>query len=188
MKKTILSLSLVVSFLSAAAFGGYLPYSDLPVTANVGALTAHPSDNTVPWPWGAEMPFPWSFVQGVWFARQGEFESYFVFRIVKQKSGINQLEVKQVDPINCEVIASGVGYEQNRVVRAQMSMLSGGGAYRVFLRAFNAKSVPNGKIQAKPVNNQYVVLSVIPFDPSKTVNIPMQLITNRLGFECHVQQ
>lgn len=191
MKRTLLSLCFGIFMLgfSRPALSLEFPSDYSPVSTDIGLLAVHTQDHPVPWPWGSEMPFPWTIVQGVWFAKQNEFQSYYTFRIVKQKSGLNQVEVKQVDPVTCEVIATGVGFEENRVMRAQMSVRGGGGAYRLFLRAFSTKRVPPGvKIDAKPVNDQYVVLSVIPFDASKTVSIPMQLITNRLGFQCRVQE
>lgn len=191
MKRTLLSLSLAAFSLGLALRASAAPisFSDVPagLSTDVGVLAAHTDDNPVPWPWGAEMPFPWSFVQGVWMVEQGEFRSYFVIRVVKQDSGVNQLIVQQVDPTDCETIATGVGYEQNRIVRAVMSLGAGGGAYRITLRSFNARSI-NGKVSAKPVNNQYVVLSIVPWDVHKGVNIPMQLISNRISFQCRVQQ
>lgn len=189
MKRMLVVLSLVIVATGFAVRAGDLPVSKSDIlTTDVGVLTARPADHPVPWPWGAEMPFPWTFVQGVWFAEQGDFKSYYVVRVVKQKSNVNQLLITQVDPVDCETIATGVGYEQSRIVRAQMSLRSGGGAYRITLRSFNARSIPSGKVTVKPVNNQYVVLSIIPWDVNSGANIPMQLISNRLSFQCRVQQ
>lgn len=154
---------------------------------DIESLTMRSNDNPVPWPWGAEMPFPWTFVQGVWLAEYDEFRSFYVFRVVKQKDGLNQLEVKQIDPATCEEVASGVGFDQGTVVRAQMTGRTGGGTYRIALRSFHEKAV-RGPVGVPPVHNQYMVLSVIPFDSVKTVSIPIQFVTSRLTFKCRVEQ
>jgi len=142
------------------------------------------SDHTIPWPWGAEMPFPWTFVQGIWLAENDTFKSYFTFRVVRSKPGsINQLEVQEVDPATCEIIARGVGFEENRVVRAQM-IARHGNVYRLALRSFSTQSIPRQPAGAKPVNGQYVVLSVLPMDSSASISVPMTQISKTLGFKC----
>lgn len=141
-------------------------------------------DDPIPWPWGMEMPFPWSFVQGVWLVEQSGFKAYFAFRIVKSKEGLRQLEVRQVDPQNCLLLAQGVGFEANRIVRAQMTARNGV-SYRVTLRSFNEKSIPV-RLDTKPVNGQYVVLSLWPFEKPSAMHMPMSLITNRLDSKCQI--
>lgn len=178
MKKVILGFAVAAALMAHAV-----------ADAKVGPRDARPAgtDPVIPWPWGAEMPFPWTFVQGVWLAEQDGAKSYFIFRVVKPKSGgLSQLEVQEIDPVTCNVVATGVGYEQSRVVRAQMSMVKGGN-YRLALRSFSVRSVQS-RVSAKPVNGQYVVLSVVPFDSAVGLNIPIQLITNSLTFKCRVQE
>jgi hypothetical protein len=145
-------------------------------------------DHFVPWPWGLEMPFPWSFVQGVWMAEYGNFKSYFSFRVVRESNGLNQLVAEQIDPRTCTVIARGVGFESGRTVRAQMTGAAGS-VYRVSLRAFSEKSVPV-EVGQQPIYGQYVVLSMMPFDTDakNTMHIPIQQVTNQLGFQCRVNQ
>lgn len=153
--------------------------------AKVSRDNARPSGtDPVPWPWGAEAPFPWTFVQGTWLAENETVRTYFTFRVIRSKSGINQLEVQEVNPSNCEVIARGVGYEQNRVVRAQMVSFNGGAVYRLSLRSFSAQAIQS-RVAVKPVNGQYVVLSVVPFEASpNSVSIPMTQISSRLTIKC----
>jgi hypothetical protein len=73
------------------------------------------------WPWGEEMPFPWKGIQGVWMAEIDGCSSYFTFTTLKMDSGINQLRVKQFDMETCKLISRGVGYEQDRYVKAVLT-------------------------------------------------------------------
>lgn len=144
----------------------------------------------VPFPWGSEMPFPWSFIQGVWLAEYGELRSYFSFKVVTSgERGIKQLEVKQIDPVTCKQVASGAGLESNRVVRAVMNNPSRGFSYRLALRAFSDEEVDlDPRYKVKPIRGQYVILSVLPFDSAESAHIPISQVSNRLDFKCKVQQ
>lgn len=164
----------------------------LPVILPIDSEVLEPTkDDFVPWPWGLEMPFPWSFVQGVWNAQKGEFKSYFSFRVVQpaQHGFLRKLEVRQIDPLTCEVLAEGVGFETDRVVRAQMTTVEGL-SFRVTLRAFHEKSIPFS-LDLKPINNQYMVLSVYPFDAVEPMHMPISLVIGEPNTEveskCSVQ-
>lgn len=157
--------------------------------SDVNSLVHITRDDTIPWPWGKELPFPWTFAQGVWLVEYKDFSTYFSFRVVRSAGGLNQLEVTQIDPTTCEQTSAGVGVEQDRLVRAQMQSRYGH-TYRILLRSFDEKQVAASQVEvgAKPVNGQYMVMTIIPFDTQATVTVPMQLISNRLGFKCRVQQ
>jgi hypothetical protein len=70
------------------------------------------------WPWGEEMPFPWRGIKGVWMAEIEGCPTYFTFTALKMQSGAHQLQVRQYDPVTCKLISRGVGYEQDRYVKA----------------------------------------------------------------------
>lgn len=181
MKKLSIGFALVLALAGQASATGiwFWPHS------NVETLLQVQDENTIPWPWGYEAPFPWSFVQGVWLAEHGDFRSFFSFRVVSDKSGLQQLEVSQVDPESCEPLARGVGFEQNKIVRAQMTTADGT-PYRVALRAFPEQMV-NAVVGHKPIHEQYVVLSVYPFDQTKAVHMPITQVTVGLvNFQCRV--
>lgn len=144
--------------------------------------------NPVPWPWGSEAPFPWSFVQGVWLAEQGEYKSFFSFRVIKSKQGLRQLEVKQIDPVTCKVVTKGNGLEDlHNVVRAVMNN-SDGYSYRLLLRSFDAEDLPKLPPSNKPFRGQYIVLSIVPFESSEYYHISLSQVSAKLDFKCKVQQ
>lgn len=187
MIKWMLALGLCISATMAAfAEDENVTWEPQQKSSNVAVLLRSGDDFT-PWPWGAEMPFPWSFVQGTWIAEKGEFRSYYSFRVVKDSEESRQLEVTQVDPINCTIMAHGVAIETENTVRAQMSNTATGAVYRLSLRSFHEKSLPT-LVGQKPINNQFVVMSVLPFDTVKPVHLPIQQVSNQLNFKCRVQQ
>lgn len=156
--------------------------------SNVDNLIQGGGDDFVPWPWGSEMPFPWPFVQGVWKAEKGEFRSFFKFEIVKDKDGIRQLRVTQIDPVTCLIQAQGVAIEWNNMVRAQMTGRSGN-TYRLSLRSFSENSIVRAvEIPEKPINGQYVVLSLFPFERTTGVHLPIQQISTQIHYKCLVER
>ena len=67
--------------------------------------------------------------------------------------------VREIDPDTCEVIATGVGYELNKIVRAQMTTDTGS-SFRIAVRAFREQDSP--QTMAGPiVTAQVMVLSIM---------------------------
>lgn len=117
-------------------------------------------DRWVPWPWALALPFPWGDIQGIWRAEDGDFVSYFAFKVVKERTtGIKQLQVKQYDADYCKVIAKGVGIERNGKVFAQMTS-RGGIVYRVQLTSFDEKDAPIPPLTSGVTSRSVMVLSM----------------------------
>jgi hypothetical protein len=95
------------------------------------------------WPWGNEVDFPWTKIQGVWSTNDSSCSSLFIF---KPLAG-GQIEITQYDPNSCEVLATGKGKESTktgRVIKARM--VKDGTSYDVTIRAFeNQDSRTNKK-------------------------------------------
>lgn len=117
-------------------------------------------DSWVPWPWGLEAPFPWKDIQGTWRVEDDNFVTYFSLKVVREKTSKGrQLVVRQMDADgNCKIIATGVGYEAENIIRAQMTGKSG--PFRVSLRAFDTEDSPIPPKKSKFVMDQVMVLSV----------------------------
>lgn len=97
--------------------------------------------DTRPWPWGSEIRFPWTRIQGIWAPVEG-CDSYFVFKVTKQvSSGERFVQVTQYDPATCDKIASGLGIETDKIIRA--SMVSNRGAFDLTIRAFDTSILKN---------------------------------------------
>lgn len=149
--------------------------SQAATASHVGIL-----DRPVPWPWGAEQPFPWASIQGVW-TLSGENStptSYFTFKVVNPKrAGAKQLLVHQMDAATCETIAQGVGIEVNNVLRAQMTTTrhshSPGVTFRVSLRAFKEEISPEPVIGTH--TSHVMVLSITDLDRDPKKNLHMQI-------------
>lgn len=117
-------------------------------------------DRWVPWPWTLAQPFPWGDIQGLWKVEQGDFVSYFAFKVVREKStGLRQLQVKQYDGDSCRIIATGVGIERNQKVLAQMTS-RGGITYRVQLTSFDQKDSPIPPLRSNVPVPSVMVLSM----------------------------
>ena len=77
------------------------------------------------WPWGKEVNFPWSSIQGIWFARDSSgYSSYFSFKVLNQNQE-RILRVEQYEGSNCVLIGRGIGYEKDRVVKARFTGYNG---------------------------------------------------------------
>lgn len=76
-------------------------------------------------PWGLELPFPWRGIQGVWTAGVDGQQVYLSFRTVKAGNLGNQLRIIMYNPTNCNIVATGAGFEEDRVVTAVMTGAQG---------------------------------------------------------------
>lgn len=91
--------------------------------------------DSTPWPWGSEIRLPWTRVHGLWQSLSGDCRTLFLFKVGKPNSrGERIIKVVQYDPVACQVISSGVGYENNKVIYA--SMVGKNGNFDLTVRAF----------------------------------------------------
>lgn len=136
-------------------------------------------DSWVPWPFGFEAPFPWGDIQGTWRVQQGGYVTYFSFKVVRERTSKGrQLVVRQMDADqNCKFVATGVGYESENIIRAQMSGKSG--TYRVTLRAFVLDDkrylpIPDQEFQME----ETMVLSITNLDwKGESIHLPLAKVS-----------
>lgn len=101
-----------------------------------------PMRDWVPWPFGRELEFPWGDIQGLWKAQGEGFATYFSLRVtVEKEAGVRILKIKQLDVATCRTVSTGVGIEQDSIVRAQMTAKEGR-TFRVSFRAFDLEDSP----------------------------------------------
>ncbi|GIL18818.1 MAG: hypothetical protein BroJett040_25690 [Oligoflexia bacterium] len=132
MKSIILGLLFCLSLNSAYANENLCPSSRQAIHGGGGDLT--------PWPWGSEIRLPWARVHGLWQSMSGDCRTWFLFKVGKPNSnGERIIKVIQYDPISCQVISSGVGYENKRVIYA--SMVGINGSFDLTVRAFAESDV-----------------------------------------------
>lgn len=137
-------------------------------------------DSWVPWPFGFEVAFPWSDIQGTWRVQQGGYVSYFSFKVVRERTSKGrQLVVRQMDSDqNCKFVATGVGYESENIIRAQMTGKSG--TYRITLRAFVMADkrdlpVPDEAFQME----ETMVLSITNLDwKGESIHLPLAKVSD----------
>lgn len=142
-------------------------------------------ERPIPIPFDAQRPFPWSFVEGGWFAKWGEFESYYTFKIVRRRGSVRQLRVKQIDVSTCEVVAVGQGADvpnQKRVV-AQMTYPATGQVYLMSIRSYDHDRMP-GDLGIKPIQGQMVIMSITPLQTNVTYNVPLEKQAGLNNFKC----
>lgn len=112
----------------------------------------------VPWPWRLAQPFPWTDVQGLWKVEEGDYTTYFSLKVIKTKSGVNHLQVKQYDGETCRILATGVGIERGSRVLAQMSTRHA--VYRVQFTTFSEEDSPLPKLKSDSPLDGVMVLSM----------------------------
>ncbi|MCB0342893.1 MAG: hypothetical protein H6626_12570 [Pseudobdellovibrionaceae bacterium] len=81
-----------------------------------------PLEDTLPWPWGTECPFPWQDIEGMWKMRSNVEGSYFEFTVISElEDGSRVFEVTHYNE-DFEIIAAGRGLAPSgkRIVRAAM--------------------------------------------------------------------
>lgn len=96
-------------------------------------VKADPVDH---WPWSMAMPFPWKGIQGTWKGIVDGEMVYFSFRTVQSKNGTNQLEIVQYKACSCEVLASGGGFEEDKVVHGAI-VVQGGAMKMIAIGVFS---------------------------------------------------
>ena len=108
----------------------------------------------VPWPWGSEVRFPWTAIQGVWSPANGDCGSYFVFQVGgNSASGTERfVQVTQYDPNSCRKVATGGGFENSRVIYA--SMTTGTKSFDLTIRAFDT-SILKGELSRRRGTTNY---------------------------------
>lgn len=152
-------------------------------------------DRWVPWPWALALPFPWTDIQGLWKAEDGEFVSYFAFKVVCGKADCNceetmcQLKVKQYDATTCRTLASGVGIESTHKVLAQMTAKSGL-IYRVDLTSFSETDSPLPPLKSEFPIHGVMVLSMGGLDatsPEEMVHMQIKKVSANQGQRFCVQ-
>lgn len=136
-----------LSFLLIVLFAGSVGLAELCTPRSNGPeIFSHESqpDDFVPYPWGFELPFPWVKAQGLWKANVGTAQAYYTFEVVRESEATEkQLLIKQYDAKTCEVVAVGVGVENDRkTIWALMKLVSKPVSYRIGLRNFSAEKLP----------------------------------------------
>ncbi len=146
--KLILGIFSLLLVFAATSWGATKPGQCMPYQKN--QPMRDPGDA---WPWGAELPFPWRGIQGTWETEIDGCVSYFSFK-PKTAGGVKQLKVVQYDPVTCQTVAEGIGFEDNRVVRAILNDKRGK-TFRVTIHVFNPADLreedSNMKFAAKTV-------------------------------------
>ncbi len=131
------------------------------------------TDDFVPYPWGMELPFPWVKVQGLWSANVGNLQAYYTFEVVRQNElSEKQLLIKQYDLKTCDILAIGVGIENDhKTIWAHMKVASKAQSYRLGLRNFSADKLPKNLPND---DGRVMVMSVSAIGSLKLRYYPMQ--------------
>ena len=182
MRLLVLVFAMVVSWSGAQAlvsppaqpFAGTASLSKLFGKAKISEIP----DDFVPYPWGYELPFPWSLAQGMWTVKTNHFDSFFTFQVVRERSSNEkQLMIRQYDPSDCTEVAAGVGVERsNKIIWAQMKAYNSPNAYRLGLRSFSIENFP--KVVLPTTEGHVMVLSLAQVGSVETKHFPLSKISN----------
>lgn len=105
--------------------------------------TTLPKGGVNPWPWGSELTFPWTGIEGTWREQGTSCGSLYSFSILKDSKGARIVSVYEYDPHQCKVISAGRGVEQKKVVRAFMTGSTG--PYQLTIHAFRHSDLNSKK-------------------------------------------
>jgi hypothetical protein len=112
-----------------------------------------------PWPWGREATFPWGGIQGVWQTSGTGCASLFTFKVGGEiERGAKYIHISQYDPKLCQETARGVGYENNRVVRAVLTGKNG--TFELTIHAFRPQDLKPMSLQGVFDGSQDAVVVV----------------------------
>lgn len=150
----------------------------------------------IPWPWGSEIRFPWTRIQGIWAPLALDCDSYFVFKVFKQSdNGEKFVRVLQYNPQTCEKIAEGLGYELADVIYA--SMAAGSQSYDLSIRAFDTSvlegqtarmslAAPRLTMDQYAAAKSVIVVSLYPkFNWEKRTSYQLEKIRTNTALICH---
>lgn len=91
-------------------------------------------------PWGDRVPFPWQDMQGTWIAENDDYSVMFSFAVTRVEAGERLLNLVQLNPDRpSEVLAKGVGYEADNIVRAVLRKDTKSPFFRVYVHAYTPK-------------------------------------------------
>lgn len=130
------------------------------VASPTQAPTSRYQEDFVPWPWGAESPFPWQLIQGFWasYSPMGRI-SFFTFRPVVI-GGQTGLLIQQVEPMTCEVRLAGYAVANGKILRGRLD----GVRERVLPQLIELRSFPEASVRGEglppALAGQRLVLSV----------------------------
>lgn len=173
----LISVSL---FAGSMAFADYQPQK----TAHKAVLEGGDGGGSFPWPWSLAIPFPWKDIQGVWRAEKSGRVFYFGFRRVTTNGIENRLAVKQFDNEECDLMATGVGFDNGKSVVAQMNT-NYGQIYRLSLVAFNQEDAPEPPL-TNHLSSDHVMVVQISLLGQQTTDWTMQMVkvSSGLEFKC----
>ena len=64
------------------------------------------------WPWGNEIRFPWTRIQGTWVSTESSCPTMFIFKPMQPNAaGERIMSITQYDALQCKILAVGIGYE-----------------------------------------------------------------------------
>jgi hypothetical protein len=161
----------------------------LPAFAAVGQVSQTDPSNWVPFPWAQELPFTWSTAQGVWTVgtASGTVSSYFYIRVTKDKANkaVKFLSITEREAATCSVVATGFGLEEDssKIVAEMKRTDTSKGRYRMMLRLYDPKSVPQGE-GVQPFKGKVMVLTVMQKTSTRRFNYPMIKVSDRTEYPC----
>lgn len=135
----IVSSVLIISLGASATY--WIPDTNGGLVCGRAGNTIEPSGGPIIWPWGQEITFPWSGIQGIWQVNGSNCASLFMFKMIQQNGTEKVLDITEYDPTLCSVLARGKGVESNRVVRAVLA--GSNGSFEMTIHAFKQSGLIN---------------------------------------------
>lgn len=85
------------------------------------------------WPWGKEIDLPWEAMTGIWVAEQSNGSKYY-YSIKSMETDMGHsriMRIMQFDPLTCETLGAGMGFQTGRIVQGRFFGPSGDSVFRI---------------------------------------------------------
>lgn len=191
------------AFIFLVSFLLYWP-STISATARIGLNPPSPdscksdfqptSGDFTPFPWGSEVHLSKNNLDGIWAPSSNQCGTYFSFK-TRSNNDLNQrlVNIIQFNPYTCEILATGIGYELDRVFHAAMISnnldQSKFQSFDLTLRAFNPKDIkylpPINYDNPSPRLKPLVVMTMYPRQSWESqAHYPLGQIAKRTSYYC----
>lgn len=130
-------------------------------------------------PWGSEIRFPWKGIQGYWSTTIDGREAFVHFKIIKMDEwDSRQLKIQIIDASTCKVVARGVGYEDEKVVKGVMAF--GSRSAKVTVHAFREADL---KSEVRPSNRYNPIVTIMRLNSSGTTEVGTAYELKKVGYD-----
>lgn len=146
-------------------------------------------DRFVPFPWSTQQPIRTETMEGFWLVKNGNFTSYFSFRVDSKDD--RYFEVKQIDVMTCRSVAVGMGAisRSGKTFTANLDYVKFNRSYKMMVRAYNHIENKAKGMELNPINGHVLIVSILAENKSSYVHMPLSKVKAETApYPCRVKK